>query len=259
MIRIDRSAIQLPIGYQSIASTTLKKLAQRKKRRKNKRVRSSDFEEKLYKQLRSQLFNAQHMKCCYCERLLEESHETVEHFRPKTNSVRADGSTDEGYWWLAYELDNLLFCCKICNNLKNDKFPLLPGSPTLNVNELPWVPQSGIPPEQQYHIDPGFEDPSSHFTVVDLPTGDIRFCHNQSLRGDTTITDIGLDRDDLHVLRMKHLRKHLRPLKMRFESAVNVGDLVEKNKVQTEALELTTPDAQFSLFSLRVLESWRIL
>ena len=69
------------------------------------------------------LFQSQHGKCCYCERKRDQRELDVEHFRPK---ARLEGCQEhKGYWWKAYDLDNLLISCKKCNQeYKKDKFPL---------------------------------------------------------------------------------------------------------------------------------------
>ncbi|MGX5843690.1 hypothetical protein ACWGTI_23505 [Mesorhizobium sp. ArgA1] len=56
-------------------------------------------------------------KCAYCEAATSTvAHGDVEHFRPKGI-----------YWWLAYDFDNYLFACQICNQIyKSDSFPVTP-------------------------------------------------------------------------------------------------------------------------------------
>ncbi|MBY3300464.1 hypothetical protein HFO10_31980 [Rhizobium laguerreae] len=70
-------------------------------------------------------------KCCYCEASLDRQHGDVEHFRPKqrvtdehhkTQRVRIgeEEINHPGYFWLAYDLDNLLLSCAICNQPSRD-------------------------------------------------------------------------------------------------------------------------------------------
>src|SRR4051812_22350680 len=66
-------------------------------------------------------------KCAYCEVIIEASHPTeVEHYRPKgavkdeeeevVTIQTPNGAEDHpGYWWLAYEWNNLLPSCIDCN------------------------------------------------------------------------------------------------------------------------------------------------
>ncbi|MGO7919434.1 hypothetical protein ACC755_09735 [Rhizobium ruizarguesonis] len=70
-------------------------------------------------------------KCCYCEASLDRQHGDVEHFRPKqkvtdedhrVQTVTVDGQVIDhpGYFWLAYDLDNLLLSCAKCNQASKD-------------------------------------------------------------------------------------------------------------------------------------------
>jgi len=74
-----------------------------------------------YKQqdTKNALKNIYHQKCAFCEQKitecidnkLEDCSSTVEHYRPKSR-----------YYWLAYSWDNLLWCCRKCNQNKANKF-----------------------------------------------------------------------------------------------------------------------------------------
>lgn len=93
------------------------------------KIKSKDFEDKPYwrrGKVKLRLWEHHKHKCCFCERKRDLKRESdVEHFRPKA-SVNAE--SHPGYWWLAYEWDNLLFSCKSCNEeYKKTYFPLLPG------------------------------------------------------------------------------------------------------------------------------------
>lgn len=67
-------------------------------------------------------------KCAYCEASTSVvAHGDVEHFRPKSI-----------YWWLAYDFDNYLFACQICNQLhKKDFFPVSPQEERLPPPDMP--------------------------------------------------------------------------------------------------------------------------
>lgn len=84
-------------------------------------------------------------KCVFCERQFENERYgkiefDVEHYRPKS-SVKAwpdakshpklqyeydtGGARDDGYYWLAYDLENYAASCKACNSaLKSNYFPV---------------------------------------------------------------------------------------------------------------------------------------
>lgn len=74
--------------------------------------------------IKSALHNMHYGKCCYCERRRDKAREPdVEHFRPKLKVSEAQAH--RGYWWLAYDWNNLLWACKACNEgFKKNHFPL---------------------------------------------------------------------------------------------------------------------------------------
>ncbi len=69
------------------------------------------------------LYESQLGKCCYCERNRDKKEFDVEHFRPK-GKVKEAELNHPGYWWLAYDWENLLIACKTCNQKKSSHFPL---------------------------------------------------------------------------------------------------------------------------------------
>jgi hypothetical protein len=109
-----------------------------------------------YQAFKTVLHEAQHAKCCYCERWYSAEYNDVEHFRPKASANRQPGSDlSHGYWWLAWSWRNLLFACSLCNRSgKIDRFPLEQGSTVLKRGqnapggEKPLIldPASGINP-----------------------------------------------------------------------------------------------------------------
>lgn len=141
----------------------------------------------------------QHKKCAFCEsKPLATSSGDVEHFRPKAAARSAVGGKLErpGYYWLAYEWENLLFACERCNRrAKGNDFPLA-SPPT-----LPRSHHQGIQAEQPVFIDPSKEDPSDH----------IGFRRHMPIRktdrGEATIKGLGLQRRDLSHAREEILRR----------------------------------------------------
>ncbi len=75
------------------------------------------------KDVRKDLLEIHHGKCCYCERKRDFQRELdVEHFRPKAG---VHGVDHPGYWWLAYSWDNYFNSCMRCNrDFKKTHFPL---------------------------------------------------------------------------------------------------------------------------------------
>jgi uncharacterized protein (TIGR02646 family) len=77
--------------------------------------------------VRETLETIQKNKCCYCETKSNRSNSDVEHFRPKAaySSNFKGVSNYPGYFWLAYDWDNLFLACQVCNQIfKNDFFPI---------------------------------------------------------------------------------------------------------------------------------------
>lgn len=81
-----------------------------------------------HKEVKKAVRKNQHNKCAYCETLNPRSHDVVEHYRPKGGWRQdpKDSLSTPQYFWLAYDWDNLLFCCDVCNDgsHKQNLFPL---------------------------------------------------------------------------------------------------------------------------------------
>lgn len=143
------------------------------------------------------LKRAQYGKCCYCEsKFLSTSYGAVEHFRPK-GGVQQNERQDlqyPGYYWLAYDWNNLLFSCERCNTShKRNLFPLLDETKRAVSHH------DDITKEQPLLINPAQEDPQEHLHF-----------REEAVIGDTekglqTIEALGLMRKDLWNERHSHL------------------------------------------------------
>jgi len=123
-------------------------------------VEQCRYEERssIWSEVKDVFMRLQHYKCIFCERKLETKKNgriefDLEHFRPKGSvAVWPDGvrsvsiydyntgmASSEGYYWLAYDIENYAAACKACNtNLKLNFFPIAGerGLPTTTVAEL---------------------------------------------------------------------------------------------------------------------------
>lgn len=85
-------------------------------------------------QVRCELFNMQHAKCCYCEKnlaVLSKTVREVDHYVPHTHTVFKDKSGNT-LWHLANRWENLLLSCKECNLAKLNRYPFSEtGEPVL--------------------------------------------------------------------------------------------------------------------------------
>ena len=108
------------------------------------------------------LYEAQHGKCCFCERKRDLKRDSdVEHFRPKAKV--SESSEHPGYWWLAYEWDNLFIACKTCNQgYKKDHFPLK------DETKRAFSKNDNFENEEPYLINPLKEDPEN-FIEYEVP------------------------------------------------------------------------------------------
>ncbi len=139
--------------------------------------------------VKEQLLKDQHYKCAYCEKSVKDEIRDVEHFRPKSECKQDKSSTItyRGYWWLAYDWNNLLFSCEICNRpKKNNYFPL--ATPH-SANPTPQSVASEVP----LLINPYVEDPKDHIYFEK----NVVYAKNNSVKGQTTIDVLDLNRPEL--------------------------------------------------------------
>lgn len=149
--------------------------------------------------VKKQLIADQHGKCCFCEAdFTANSFGDVEHFRPKGGYTTTFGNQKlqrPGYYWLAYEWDNLLFSCEVCNRReKRNYFPVADETKRVK-NHL-----SNVADEEPLLINPTLSDPEEHISFnqhipVPLDTKGV-----ESIRG------FGLDRDELNRIRERYFR-----------------------------------------------------
>lgn len=151
--------------------------------------------------VKDRLKEIQHRKCCFCEgKNGAHSYGDVEHFRPKGgyHKTGASNLTKPGYFWLAYEWDNLYYSCEICNrSRKKNLFPLT------DEHQRAKSPSNPIEPEEFcLLIDPGKEDPAPHITFNhEIPVA-------KTAKGIESIKILGLDRELLNEVRRKVLDDH---------------------------------------------------
>ena len=165
------------------------------------RRRFPQLKKKIYnaKQVKEVLLKAQYNKCCYCETWYPDPiNLAVEHFRPKSGVRQTHDSNEEhpGYYWLAYEWDNLLLSCHPCNSIyKHTLFPLA------NPHHRARFHHNDINLEQPLFVHPAKQNPRDHIQFKDdAPQG-------LTPIGQTTIEEIGLRRNSLREERLKKLRE----------------------------------------------------
>lgn len=167
--------------------------------------------------VKTALISAQHKKCCFCERLIGEDGD-VEHFRPKSAYCQHRGEKLQcpGYYWLAYDWNNLYLSCSSCNQRqKRNLFPLQEPRTRAHLNN------NDITQEEALFVDPGKEDPNQHIAF----RGEVPYAISGSKKGKPTIQNLKLNRNILNEARLRHLQE----LKILYQLIV-IADKNPENK-----------------------------
>jgi uncharacterized protein (TIGR02646 family) len=172
------------------------------------------------------LIDAQHRKCCFCERLMGSDGD-VEHFRPKQAYKQTAGTPlhRPGYYWLAYDWQNLYLACAACNQRhKQNLFPLQNPAERAAHHNQP------ITQEQPLFIDVGRENPEEFIGF----RGEISFAIAGNPRGRSTIEALKLNQRSLPEARLQRL-KILRTLYELVKIAAKDERDIELQKLAREA------------------------
>jgi hypothetical protein len=164
------------------------------------------FQNAMYKRRRKEIFAAFYGKCAYCEGPLRPFQPgDVEHFRPKgalvdehdkpvylrdaAGKIIKDASGQPqlhpGYYWLAYNWNNLMPACAGCNRpYKKTRFPVegfRAAAPGEEDREVPLF------------LNPFKDDPNEHL-IFDTDNG---ILSHKTRRGEVSIELLGLNREGL--------------------------------------------------------------
>src|SRR5262249_32684620 len=112
----------------------------------------------IWQRMRGAIAKIFHSKCAACEsRFGVVNVVDVAHFRPKRGVV--EDKSAWGYWWLAYDWNNLLPLCSRCDQMKGARFPIA-GKRALS-------PSDKLSREEPFLLDPCVDDPSAHLAFDD--------------------------------------------------------------------------------------------
>ena len=193
---------------------------------RNGQLKSKEFS-KLWQndEVKEFLHSSQDGKCCYCERKRDKKRESdVEHFRPKAKV--AEAPTHKGYWWLAYEWENLLISCKNCNEeYKKSNFPLE------NESKRAYTKEDDIHKEKPFLINPLEEDPSQ-FIDYDLPSDSnptMIKAIGKCSRGKKTIDLTGINSNEVMIGRASRF-KYFKNVKLIYDLIENGGGDINSKK-----------------------------
>nr|WP_290701169.1 hypothetical protein [Halomonas sp. UBA3074] len=119
-LRIDYNRLTLPDGWQEKAQQLSDSLlAAQDDKQRSAIIEKNQGHWKAVKPVLAGLFNH---KCWYTEAPQQGTDVDVDHFRPKKRVQETLPSTlpHEGYWWLAFCLQNYRFSCIIANRRRTD-------------------------------------------------------------------------------------------------------------------------------------------
>ncbi len=166
-----------------------------------------------HKTVKGALKKAQHGKCAFCESKVSHiAYGDVEHFRPKAGYQRDPRGRliRPGYYWLAYEWSNLLFCCQLCNQrFKGNLFPLAEDAGRATSHH------EAIKNEQPLFVDPSVEDPESVLEFCEGSDSHLFREDGGHPRRKVIIEALGLNRADLAEVRRDALSQIIQLIECR--------------------------------------------
>jgi uncharacterized protein (TIGR02646 family) len=165
--------------------------------------RAFTFDGKVYGHaaVKERLIAEQHSKCCFCESKIGADGD-VEHYRPKAGWRQAAGDplVTPGYYWLAYDWDNLFLCCPACNQrFKGNLFPLLDPAARATMHA------DDIAREEPLFLHPAERDPEEYIGF----RAEVPYPIDDNPHGQATIDALGLAREILNERRRDRLKKLL--------------------------------------------------
>ncbi len=195
--------------------------------------------------VRRQLWDMQHGKCCYCERMRDVNRESdVEHFRPKADVTEA-GAAHLGYWWLAYEWSNLFFSCRHCNQAyKKNFFPLV------DETKRSQGPDDDLSQEEPFLLNPEQDDPEAYIGydwVGSKEAWVAPYGRDDVGKGKETIRILGLDRMELNLDRAR-LIAQLRGIVMMMHTGEYLGNERLIERARQLIREETAPHIRYAGF-----------
>jgi uncharacterized protein (TIGR02646 family) len=198
--------------------------------------------------VKAALKTAQHGKCCFSEAKFVSDEAHVEHFRPKGFvEDRVTGAISyPGYYWLAYDWENLFFCKSMTNSsTKRNFFPLMRHGLRRRNHTDTRIENSVL-------IDPAAEDPRLH----------IRFKNEEikgiTIRGKRTIELLDLRNGQLDEARRTKFY-HLKVMKNAADLLIGAGFALttpELAELINELRQSVLPQAEFSSMAIDFLQGW---
>lgn len=177
------------------------------------------FNDKIDKELKEYLHEAFHGKCGYCETKIDSpSVGIVDRYRPH-NGVRDKNEYHQDlYWWLTFEWDNLIYCCKTCNQYKANYFPII-GKRAFNDKD-------DLIKERRLLLNPYEDDPEEHFYYDHQG-----YICPKTNEGDQTVELLRLNRTDLIEKRLAARKEIIDLLERVTQKGIRSISVKEKNYI----------------------------
>lgn len=226
MIQLGRGSIPRPLARRAAAET--QKLWEAWQSGQAPKAKPGLYN---HPEVKRALRECQNEKCAYCETQNPSSHDVVEHYRPWDGwrQTRGEELQKPQYFWRAYEWENLLFACDVCNDRahKENLFPLADPAHRATAQH----PNLAV--EDPLFINPyGPLNPEDHI----MWDRDVPKAYAASPYGQATIEVLLLDKGDR---RADFRRSYLQKVEKELERAERLDrDNPDFPEVKTEFLEL---------------------
>jgi uncharacterized protein (TIGR02646 family) len=217
-------------------------------------IKTFNFSSSIYNHpsVKEALVLAQYQKCCFCERLIGNDGD-VEHFRPKSAYTQNKKLERPGYYWLAYNWDNLYLSCSACNQRqKKNLFPIDDPKKRAHLHN------NDITIEKPHFVDPGKDEPNKHIGF----RGEMPYAIRGNKKGKITIENLGLDRNILNDVRLRHLAVikilYQSTQQLIQEALKNPGDQALQEQIQENQAFLVNAiadEAEFSAATRAAMEN----
>lgn len=173
MIRIERNRIDVDSGKIIQPERSWYVLAKKREKKAKKEKKKHRFDRGVFahQKVRIALEKTFNNKCAYCETSILRMTWDVEHFRPKNSPE--ERPEHPGYYWLAYDWENLYSSCPLCNQYRKERatWDGAAGTAGGKASRFPVVPESSrackpsddIKKEKRRLIDPCADYPEKYF------------------------------------------------------------------------------------------------
>lgn len=199
------------------------------------------FNKEIDRELKKSLHEVFHGKCGYCETKIETPNlGTVDRYRPNNGVRDKNKFYQDLYWWLTFEWDNLIYCCKECSQYKGNYFPIK-GRRALNEKD-------DFENEHRMLLNPYLDEAGKHLNYLHGNDGHIDALTNE---GNQTIELLRLNRTNLLEGRRKARRETIEAV----ESLINRKQIDNHlvRKYLAAIYELEDPRIEFLSYKRWVL------